>query len=224
MKISFQLVLSKVAFLLCGYFLVALGISLGVVSNLGLSPWDVFAQGLGFTLNVNIGTAGIIISLTVMTLAMLIKVLPGIGTLFNIFFIGIFTNLIVPNLSTPPNFILCLLVNILGVICLALGSAMYLNAKTGAGPRDSLLLGVVHKTKISTKYIKPIIEGIVLVIGILLGGTFGIGTIIALLLMGYFMDIFFKFFNYNPKEVKQLNFIEQIAFLKGELVNENSGS
>lgn len=204
----------KIGSLFIGYFLLAFGIAISVVSNVGLSPWDVFNQGLALTFNTSIGFMNICISLGVVVIASLIKVYPSIGTILNTICIGLFIDVVMPFVPEPSSLIVALLMNIVGVFCIALGTVVYLQGNAGAGPRDSLLLGLMYKFKVDTTYVKPILEGIVLVIGVILGGKIGIGTVFALLLIGYFMDILFRIFKYDPKEVKQMNLVEQWQYLK----------
>jgi len=216
--------MKKIAYLYVGFFLVGLGIVLSVKSNLGLAPWDVLNQGISRTFDINIGIVNIYVGLAMIVIATFIKVYPGIATVLNAIFCGLFIELLMDHIPHPPNLFIAVIMNILGVVLLALGSALYLKAILGAGPRDSFFLGLVKKLQINITYIRPVVDGIVLLTGFLLGGTIGLGTIVALLFLGFFMDVFFRLLKYNPKEVTQMNFAQQIRYLKEMRNHEDSSS
>ncbi|MDR1781470.1 MAG: hypothetical protein LBR40_00495 [Bacilli bacterium] len=197
-------------YLIAGYILMAIGIALSVRSHLGLSPWDVLNEGFSKSFNVSFGMANLIISFIVIILACLIKIYPGIGTFINSLIVGFLIDSAMLFIPNAQSFIMQLIFGLLGVFILAIGTVFYIVVDLGAGPRDNLLLGVILKFKTDTTYVKPILEGLVLILGFILGGTIGLGTILALLLTGYFMDIFFRLLKFDPKEIKQKNIFEQI--------------
>lgn len=207
---------------LAGLTSFSLGLSLCVITGLGLAPWDVFAQGISVQLNINFGMANIVTSFIVLVFAAFFKVIPGIGTFSNIIIIGLLIDVFLYILNTyfviSSSYFVLIPIYIIGLFFMALGSVLYIIPRFGAGPRDSLLLGIIQKTKMNITYIKPLMEGVVLVIGIYIGGTVGIGTIINLVILGYFMVVFFRYYKFDPKVVKQYNFIEQIEFIKEAIV------
>ncbi|MDF9867765.1 putative membrane protein YczE [Bacilli bacterium PM5-3] len=217
-------IIKKTTSLFLGFLIIAIGISMCALSNIGLAPWDVLAEGLSKTFDIPFGRAGIYVGIGVIIISLFIKVYPGVGTILNIVFIGVFIDLIMPYIPAPQNMGIAIIMNVIGVILMSLGTVMYLYANIGAGPRDSMLLGLVNRLKVDTTFVKPTIEAIVLIMGFFLGGTFGIGTFISLFLMGYCMDIFFALFKMNPKETKQMNFMEQWNYLKEVKEYESSRS
>lgn len=216
----------RTIFYLIGIISFVIGICICVITNIGLSPWDVLSQGLSRQLAIGLGQAGIIISFIVLIAAMFFKIFPGFGTFVNIISIGLLVDYLLPilekHLILPDNLIVLSIVYIIGVIFMSIGATFYIYGKFGAGPRDSLLLGIIQKTGISVAVIKPIMEGTVLILGIYLGGTYGLGTILNLLLMGIFMDIIFKRIKYDPKVVKQQNLFEQYASFKEAQANKKN--
>ena len=158
-------IMKKIAYLYVGFFLVGLGIVLSVKSNLGLAPWDVLNQGISRTFDINIGIVNIYVGLAMIVIATFIKVYPGIATVLNAIFCGLFIELLMDHIPHPPNLFIAVIMNILGVVLLALGSALYLKAILGAGPRDSFFLGLVKKLQINITYIRPVVDGIVLLTG-----------------------------------------------------------
>lgn len=214
----------KLVYLYIGFAFIALGAALTIKANIGVSPWDVLHQGLAQSLDISIGFSQILVGIVVIIITAMFKSYPGFGTVLNIISIGLFLDLFMAIVPKPETALLVYLAFFLGLIALALGATLYLKASFGAGPRDSLLLAIIRKFQISTTYIKPIIEGIVIVLGILLGGNFGIGTIVILLTVGFFMDIFFKLLRFNPKQEIQLDFMDQIKYLKGMFSYEDTRS
>jgi uncharacterized membrane protein YczE len=77
-----------------GTSLIGIGISLNYLANLGLGPWGVFHDGLSKTLGISYGRTIIITGVAVMLLWIPLKQKPGIGTIVDIFLVGIVADLI----------------------------------------------------------------------------------------------------------------------------------
>ncbi|GHO42627.1 membrane protein [Ktedonospora formicarum] len=171
--------------LLCvcvGLALYALGIVLTFRSGLGLDPWDVLHQGISRHTPLSFGTANIAIGALLIVLCLFFRVYPGVGTVLNMLLIGSLVDLflrlnVVPDLGDAGLF-WRLLVNVAGVGVIGLGTAFYITPRMGAGPRDSLMLYLHQRTKLRLAIVRVSIEVCVLVIGFLLGGTVGFGTLI----------------------------------------------
>jgi uncharacterized membrane protein YczE len=165
--------------LFSGFLLWGLGLALFVRANLGLGPWDAFHQGLGFQLGITIGQASIIAGLIVLLLWIPLRERPGLGTIFNVLTIGPFVDL---GLWLLPQGIESLWVRaamlLAGMACVGLGSALYLPAGLGAGPRDGLMMGLHHKLGWSIRVARTAVEASALAIGWAMGGTVGIGTLV----------------------------------------------
>ncbi|MEZ5830119.1 MAG: hypothetical protein R3D05_02970 [Dongiaceae bacterium] len=165
--------------LVSGFLFWGLGLSLFVRANLGLGPWDAFHQGLGFQLGITIGTASIIASVIVLLFWIPLRQRPGIGTILNALTIGPFTDL---GLWLLPHEIESLWLRgamlVAGMACVGLGSALYLPAGLGAGPRDGLMMGLHDKLGWSIRLSRTAVEACALAIGWLMGGTVGVGTLV----------------------------------------------
>lgn len=187
-----ELSIRRVAMLYFGLFLLGLGGAIVVQSGLGNAPWTVLAQGISLQTDLTLGMSFFITSVLVLLLWIPLKLKPGFGTLSNavVFAITLQTTL---SLITPPDsFLLALLAVFGGIILVGAGTAIYVTCSLGGGPRDGLMIGIVQKTSWRVAYIRSGIEGTVLVLGFLLGGTVGIGTILSVFLAGWSISIWFN--------------------------------
>ncbi len=170
----------KTFVLLClGLSLFGFGESLLIHSTIGVSPWTVLAEGLSLKLHWSVGFATFIVSVLVLSVWIFLKQKPGLGTLLNIIIIAgmIDLSLFLFDFSTN-NFLLNVLTGILGVLFVGLGSGIYLIANLGPGPRDGLMTGLQRITKFPIAWVRASIEISVVILGWILGGTVGIGTLI----------------------------------------------
>ena len=171
--------------------LVTMGISIAfmVRSELGLAPWDVLHQGLAERTGVPLGTVGILVGIVVLGLWVPLRQRPGMGTIANALVIGIVIDVTlwaVPAIGEAP---VRWLLMPLGVVGLALGSGLYIGAGLGAGPRDGLMTGLAARG-ISLRLVRTGIEAAVLLIGVILGGTVGIGTVALAVSIGPLVQFF----------------------------------
>lgn len=162
------------------YFLIS-------AQNLGVSPWDVFHIGISrFSPSIELGTIGIIIGLIILIPSFFMNIKPQLGTFLNIYFYGVVLNFLMTShiLENSNSVVLSLVYLFLGIIIIGIGTALYLLANAGAGPRDSLMLGLHHKTRFSIAQVRTGIEVLVVTLGFLMGGPLGIGTLIYSLTIG----------------------------------------
>jgi uncharacterized membrane protein YczE len=165
----------KTFILLClGLSLFGFGESLLIHSTIGVSPWTVLAEGISLKLHWSVGFATFIVSVMVLSTWIFLKQKPGIGTLLNII---IDLSLFLFDFSSN-YFLLNILTGILGVLFVGLGSGIYLIANLGPGPRDGLMTGLQRITKFPIAWVRASIEISVVILGWILGGTVGIGTLI----------------------------------------------
>ncbi|KIL74070.1 YczE/YyaS/YitT family protein [Bacillus badius] len=173
-------------FFILGLIVLAFGISLTIKGKvLGIGPWDVFHYGLYKQLGLTIGTwsilAGVIIILSTWIGT---KTPPKIGAIVNMLLLGLFIDLFNALLPAPETFLVQLVFFMAGVFILGFGISLYVSADLGAGPRDSLMLLIVEKTGWSIAYVRNGMEITVFILGWLLGGPVGIGTIIIAFFLG----------------------------------------
>tara|TARA_B100001093_G_scaffold124996_1_gene117626 strand:+ start:1643 stop:2314 length:672 start_codon:yes stop_codon:yes gene_type:complete len=163
--------------LILGLILFGSGEALLISAGIGVSPWTVFAQGVSIHTSWSIGVSTAVISSIVLFLWVFLKQTPGLGTIFNVIIISVVLDLTTPHL---PNFE-TLLINILmaatGVLITGFGGAIYLIANLGPGPRDGLMTGLQRITNYPIAAVRAGIEVTIVVLGALLGGVVGIGTL-----------------------------------------------
>ena len=157
-------------FLILGLTLFAIGETLLITANQGVSPWTVLAQGISFQTNLSIGITTFIVSLVVLILWYPLKQKPGLGTILNIVLISIIIDLSTPILPYPKSFLFQIIQSIIAVFIVGLGSGFYLTANLGPGPRDGLMTGLQNLTNQPIALIRTIIEVAAVGVGFYLGG------------------------------------------------------
>jgi len=165
--------------------LVAFGVSLALMvrAELGLGPWDVLHQGLARLLGVQLGWVTIGVSLLVLLCWIPLRERPGLGTVSNAVLVGLVVNGTLDVLGTPAGLVPRIGLLVAGIVLNGVATALYLGAAFGAGPRDGLVSGLVRRGH-SVRVVRTAIELTVLVAGIALGGTVGVGTVAFALAIG----------------------------------------
>jgi uncharacterized membrane protein YczE len=169
--------------LLSGLVLFGLALSLLVHAHLGLDPWTVFSAGLAQHVNLTLGEVTVASSVVVLLLWIPLRQRPGIGTVANALVVGPVLDLGVALLPTPHHLVVRGLFLVLGLVLVAMGTGLYVGVGWGPGPRDGLMTGLVELG--APLYLaRTLIEGTVLVVGWLLGGTVGVATVVFALAVG----------------------------------------
>ena len=176
--LNFKPKLKTLIYLVLGLTLFAIGETLLITANQGVSPWTVLAQGISFQTNLSIGVTTFIVSLIVLILWYPLKQKPGLGTILNIVLISIIIDLSTPILPYPKSFLFQIVQSIVAVFVVGLGSGFYLTANLGPGPRDGLMTGLQNITNQPIALIRTILEVSAVCVGFYLGGVVGIGTLL----------------------------------------------
>lgn len=178
-----------------GFAIYGLAIALIIQAGLGTGPWAVLAVALSDLSGTTPGTMIIVTGLMVLAAALAMKEQVGWGTLGNIVFIGPWTDLF---LFFIPDLVGNLWFQVLGllvaIILSGIATAVYISVDAGAGPRDSLMLAVSRVTGRSVQLSRGVIEVLVVVVGWILDGPVGIGTLLFALFIGPLVQFFFKLF------------------------------
>ncbi len=169
----------------------SLGISLMIKGQrLGIAPWDVLHLGLYQNFGLTIGSWSIISGFVIISVtSIILREWPRLGTWLNMLVIGLFIdffNWLIPDVTSLTVQIICF---IIGVFVLSYGVGIYVSPNLGAGPRDSLMLLFVEKFGWSLRLVRTTIEAIATLIGFLLGGPVGVGTLVVVLFSGQIIQI-----------------------------------
>jgi uncharacterized membrane protein YczE len=179
-----------------GFMLYGLALVLIIRADLGTGTWLVLEVALANLLGIKIGTMTVYMGFAVLIIALLLRERVGWGTLGNILSIGPWLNLFLNVFSTPKdNFALQVGMFLLGVLIQGIATAVYIGVDAGAGPRDSLMLAIHRVSGLSIRVARGSIEIIVVLIGWLLGGPLGFGTVAFALLIGPSVQWAFRLFN-----------------------------
>ena len=174
----------RVIQLLVGLFLYGAGCALTIEAGLGVDPWTVFAQGLSIHTGIGIGWITNILGFFVLLLWIPLRQKPGVGTIANILLVG--TSMQATLWLVPPAAGIFSQIGLLlaGIVLVAVASGLYIGARFGPGPRDGLMTGMNMRLGWPIWLCRALVELTVLLIGWLLGGTVGIGTVLFALLIG----------------------------------------
>ena len=200
----------RIARMIIGFAIFAVGIVLTINANIGLGPWDVFHQGLSRTIGITIGQASIGMGLIIVILDFFAGERIGWGTLGNMLFIGLFIDFYMLNNLLPEQelFLAGVIQVMAGMFIIGIGSFLYIGVGLGCGPRDGLMVALLKRTNRSVGVVRGSIEGVVLFFGWLLGGSVGLGTLIIAFLIGPMVQMAFRIVGFDVKNV-QHSFIDE---------------
>ncbi|MGE8206136.1 YczE/YyaS/YitT family protein [Heyndrickxia sp. NPDC080065] len=180
-----------------GLLVMAFGLDLLIIADLGPTPWDVLHVGLFTQFGLTIGSWSIIVGFFVLGIsALIMKKIPKIGAYLNMLLLGLFMDMFLKLLTgiTLDSLLEKIILFTLGIIINAIGMGIYISAQLGAGPRDSFMLAVTSKTGWKVSHVRRGMEVIVLFIGWLCGGPVFIGTIIFVGTIGTLVGLTLPFF------------------------------
>ena len=186
-----DLSIKRILILFFGLFIFGIGDSLLIVSELGNAPWSVLAQGISRQSGLSVGESTLIISAIVLLLWIPLKEKPGFGTIANILIIAFAIDVGIHFIPHQHQFTSQLIYVLLGIAMVGIGSALYITCALGPGPRDGWMTALHHKTGWPVGRVRLGIELVVLVTGVILGGTAGLGTALFAIFIGYSVALAF---------------------------------
>ncbi len=197
-------------------FINGFGIYLTMQANIGAAPWDVFNLGLSKTFGILYGTASITVSLTILFIDILLKEPIGLAMFIDAVVVGKSVDLFnhfnpVPKSTSLP---LGIFMMILGLVVIGYTQFLYMKASLGCGPRDTLLVGL--KKRLPNIPIGAVSIGLLstaTLVGFLLGGPVGIGTIICALCQGPIMQFAFKTLSFDATSIRHQSIPESIRVM-----------
>lgn len=202
---KFKLIKRLIVFFI-GMIIIQIGVVLFLKVNMGSDPFTVFNQGLGFLLHITTGKANIII-LICLTIIIIFsnKHYINIGTVICVFGVGPVIDFALRLFSNLPVTHYNVFVKIIILVCtsflIAIGFSILSAANLGFAPNDSIYFIVSEKTNHQYKWVRICTDICYLIVGYLLGGVVGIGTIISAVLTGPFVQFCLP---YGKKFVKIL--------------------
>ena len=176
--------------LYAGLVTFALGEAMVVQAHLGILPWDVLHQGLVHRLGLTIGQWSVIVGVLVLLAWLPLRERPGIGTVSNVFVIGLSLDVFLARLPTVHAMPARILLLLGGILLNGVASAAYIGARLGPGPRDGLMTGLIRRTGGSVRVVRTSIEVAVVIVGWLLGGNLGVGTVLFAVAIGPVVHVF----------------------------------
>src|SRR5699024_2106930 len=211
MWLVIYLFLYRLMFFMLGVLIFSFGISLAVkMSYLGLHPWDVLNVGFYEIYGLSIGTWNIIIGVILITIALVLDhTYIKLGTILNVMLIGVLVDfyLWTDLLPEPTNLPLDITFMTLGIVIMGFGGGLYNAAGLGSGPRDGFMLSISDKTGYPIGRVRIIIELIILVIGLLIGGPVFIFTFIFTFVQSPIFEYsYLKFVKMIEKRQKEINY------------------
>jgi uncharacterized membrane protein YczE len=184
--------------------LVLYGVSLAMMvrGDLGLAPWDVLHSGLIRHLPLTLGQAVVVMSFVVLLAWIPLRETPGLGTISNALVVGFSADATLSLLDRPDPLVLRATLMVGGVVLCGLASALYIGAQFGRGPRDGLMTGLARRTGRSLRLVRTALEVGVVLVGLLLGGTIGLGTVLYALAIGPLTQLWLPAFTVAPRAVE----------------------
>lgn len=177
-----------------GTTLIGTGVALNFSSQLGLGPWGVFHEGISLNTTLSFGSAIIATGVFVTLLWIPLKQKPGIATLVDIFWIGTVADLVISLDLNADTLVLKWIFVFIGILCIGSGTAIYVGADMGSGPRDGVMVGLESKG-LKIGMARNIIEVTALTLGWLLGGTVGLSSVVIAISIGPVVQLVIPYFD-----------------------------
>ena len=200
-----------------GLIIFSLGVHLTIRANLGLAPWDCLGMGLANQTPLNYGLSMTITAIICLIIDLLMKEKIGFGTIIDALFTGncvqVFNEL--DHFPETTNVFVGILIIIAGLTLMAVGQFFYMSAGQCCGPRDALLVGLGKRLSfLPIGAVLVILYGTVLLIGWLLGGPVGIGTIVTTFGSGVVMQMVFNALKFEPRDVDHQSVFQTLNKLR----------
>lgn len=182
--------------LICiGLFVMALGSAMSYHASLGTGAIGTIVDGTHRLLGISRGMADITVSIVLLVIVLFCnRDLINIGTIISLFFTGFsvdFWKEIIVLLPQPP-VVGPYIYFVLGLLFGAMGTGFYVAVNTGTSAYDAYILTIYRATKWQYRNAKILADFILMIVGIFMGGTIGIGTVISTIAGGYLTQFFIK--------------------------------
>ncbi len=183
----------KYLIMFIGSIIIGIGASFIVGGNVGGDAMTTFEQGLTKTLSITLPIAMIIANgIFVVLLLIFSRENVSIDTILSPLFISLGSNIAIKFVPSVSGMVLRIIYLLIGIVICALGIGVGAQTETGSNPYDGFVLALSKKINQSYSIVRPVFDVCILLVGILLKGSFGIGTFIAIFCMGPIANIFIK--------------------------------
>lgn len=187
-----------------GLLLFGVGTVFTISTNLGFSPWQVFHKGLSNVTGLTLGQASISVGLIIIIINAIFKENMGIGTILDMIIVGVVVDVVsAMNIIPFVNGLWGIGMIVIGLFIISMGSYLYLSSCFGAGPRDGLMVTLTKLTRLPVGLIRGGIELTAVLIGWLMGGPVGIGTIVSVLAIGSCIQLVFSIMKFDITTIEQ---------------------
>ncbi len=200
-----------------GLLVFALGVHLTIRADLGLAPWDCLGMGISKQTPLNYGLSMTATSILILIIDVLMKEKIGFGTIIDALLTGNFVQMFndIDPFPETTNIFAGIVIIIVGLTLMAIGQYYYMSAAQCCGPRDALLVGLGKRlSRLPIGAVQVLLWGTVLLIGWLLGGPVGIGTIVTTFGSGVVLQMVFSVIGFEPREVKHQSVFETAKVLR----------
>ena len=202
---------------LFGLVIYSFGVYLTIYANIGLAPWDCLGMGITKHTPLNYGSSMVLIGVCAIVIQLILRVRIGFATLFDALITGKLSQLFIDISPYPENHSLWLgiVFMLFGFLFITLGMYVYMSTEYGCGPKDGLLIAIGKRMpKIPIGVVEMLLWTVVTLIGWLLGGTVGIGTVISTFGAGAVMYLFYSVIHFEPRKLRHKSVTETIRILK----------
>ncbi len=199
-----------------GLLVFSLGVHLTIRANLGLAPWDCLGMGISKQTPLNYGLSMTATSIVILIIDVLMKEKIGFGTIIDALLTGNFVQMFndIDPFPETTNIFAGVVIIIAGLTLMAIGQYYYMSAAQCCGPRDALLVGLGKRlARLPIGAVQAILLGVVLLVGWLLGGPVGIGTIVTTFGAGVVMQMVFSIIKFEPREVDHQSVFDTVRIL-----------
>ena len=196
-----------------GLFIFAIGVYLTIQANIGLAPWDCLSMGVSARVGYSYGIVHTVISIIILIIDILLKEKIGYGTILDALLVGNYVDWIgyLKLVPVSDNVAVSCAMVVIGLLIMGYGQYFYMDAAQGCGPRDSLLIALGKRfPRTPIGVVQTFMVGIALLIGWLLGGPVGIGTVITTFGTGTAIQIVFNALKFEPRNVEHKDVIETV--------------
>ena len=185
----------RVPQLIAGLLIFGLGLGLVVLGAQGEGPWTVFHEGVSLHTPLTIGTVTILTGAALAAGLVWVREPVGFGTLMNGLVVGLATDATLSLIDQPASISGQVAMTLASPLLVALGSGLYLGVMLGPGPRDGVM-SAMYRRGIPIWQARLIIEAVPFIIGAILGGRVGWGTVYWLVVIGPAVNLSMKLFTW----------------------------